>query len=84
MTLPLRTITDGQPDSEGFAISDLFFHMRHIEYDQMKHDKAAQPSDIQEAIESDAVKMQFWLSELGHKVSVEQLVNDFFDRIKNA
>ena len=82
MSLPLRTITDGQPDSEGFAISDLFFHMEHAEYAKlMSGKKMPHMSDLSEAIENDAVKMQNWLAELGHEVTVAQLVNDFFDRL---
>ena len=65
------------------AISDLFFNMDHAEYRRLLKDKKNPPlpSDLQEAIENDAEQMQFWLNILGHDVSAEQLVIDFFDRL---
>ena len=63
------------------AISDLFFNMDHGEYRQMTQDEDAGFSDLQEAIENDAKQMAGWLETLGHEVTPEQLVIDFFDRI---
>ena len=64
------------------AISDLFFNMDHAEFRRLTATKPpASPSDIQEAIEKDALKMQRWLQELGHLVSYEDLVNDFYERL---
>ena len=64
------------------AISDLFFNMDHVEFRKLTKAKPpASPSDLQEAIEKDALKMQRWLQELGHLVSYEDLVNDFYERL---
>ena len=81
MNSPLKTPQAGQEQLVETAISDLFFNMDHSQYHQMKFDKAAEPSDLQEVIENDAKQMACWLAALGHEVDPEQLVIDFFDRL---
>lgn len=64
------------------AISDLFFNMDHEEFRKLvRADPPASPSDLQEAIEHDALEMERLLKELGHEVSYEDLVTDFYDRL---
>lgn len=81
MTLPLRSAQEPKELLVECVISDLFFYMDHSAYKVRKEMSCYGPSDLQEAIEEDAIKMQLWLAELGHEVTIEQLVNDFFDRI---
>ena len=81
MNLPLRTAQDEKELLIETAISDLFFHMDHKEYKKLMTAKRIPlVSDLSEAIEGDAIRMQNWLSDLGHSVTVAQLVNDFFAR----
>ena len=85
MPMPLRTAQDEKELLIETAISDLFFHMEHKEYKKlMTAQRIPLVSEISEAIESDAIRMQYWLSELGHSVTVSQLVNDFFARVEIA
>ena len=79
--LPLRPAQDEEERTVKAAISDLFFNMNHSQYHQMKFDKAVNFSDLQEIIENDAEQMAGWLETLGHEVTAEELVIDFFDRL---
>ena len=82
MTLVCEFVSDKETAIET-AISDLFFNMDHMEYRRLLEDKKnpPAPSDLQEAIENDAEKMRFWLNVLGHDVTAEQLVIDFYERL---
>ena len=82
MTLVCEFVSDKETAIET-AISDLFFNMDHAEYRRLIEDtkNPPSPSDLQEAIENDAEQMQFWLNILGHDVTAEQLVIDFYERL---
>lgn len=63
------------------AISDLFFYMDHRKYYALMSTDKSSFSEMQEAIEEDAIRMQSWLKQLGHLVSYENLVMDFDQRL---
>ena len=81
MNLRLRTAQDEKELAVETAISDLFFNMDHSQYHEIKQNEDVGFSDLQEAIENDAKQMADWLEALGHEVTPEQLVIDFFDRL---
>ena len=84
MNLPLKSAQDEKELAVETAVSDLFFNMDHRDYRVRKQLSFYGPSDLQETIENDAIQMRDWLSVLGHEYTVEQLVNDFFEREEAA
>ena len=80
MSLPLRSSQDEKTLSIETAISNLFFNMQHKKFFELINSNHPEISDLQEAIEADAAKMRDWLEALGYQVTIEQLINDFFDR----
>lgn len=65
------------------AVSDIFFNMRHDDYDRLYDDgdrRDVTEEEIVQALRQDATDMVGWMSSLGIEVTETGLVNDFLRR----